>query len=82
MADLLYCMVETNKIIKQLYANKLKKKVCLHFCELIHKHGITCKNDSREDGWRSSEIPFMTNLIEILSHLNILGIFMYESVLW
>ena len=26
MADLLYCMVETNNIIKQLYANKLKKK--------------------------------------------------------
>ena len=26
MADLLCCMVETNNIIKQLYANKLKKK--------------------------------------------------------
>ena len=65
MADLLCCMVETNNIIKQLYANKLKKKkVCLHFCELIHKHGITWKNDSRKNGWRSPEIPFMTNLMK------------------
>lgn len=52
----------------------------LHFCELIHRHRIIWKNDSKEIGQRSSEIPSMTNLIEMLSHLKILTLHAPEFI--